>query len=162
MKRFLGPSLLAILIATGGSVAMAQNSETAPAAQEPAAAQSQTEMPSHPAVESQANDEKKSPDATTAAAPSDQAATKAYTLAEGQEWIGKRIYSMEGDDIGEISGVEEGQDGNVAFFHADIGGFLGLGETRVKVEPSKFSLADDKLTLPMTAEEAKELPRVEN
>jgi hypothetical protein len=46
--------------------------------------------------------------------------------------------------------------------HADIGGFLGLGQTRVRVMPSQFKLIDDRAVLLITAEQAKTLPKVES
>lgn len=51
--------------------------------------------------------------------------------------------------------------GKVTEMHADIGGFLGLGETRVRVLPSQFKLMDDRVVLSITAERAKTLPKVE-
>ena len=46
--------------------------------------------------------------------------------------------------------------------HADTGGFLGLGQTRVRVMPSQFKLIDDRAVLLITAEQAKTLPKVES
>ncbi len=44
--------------------------------------------------------------------------------------------------------------------HADIGGFLGIGETRVRVLPAQFSIGTDRIVLGMTAEQAKTLPHI--
>jgi hypothetical protein len=44
--------------------------------------------------------------------------------------------------------------------HADIGGFLGLGETRINLTPAQFKLQSDRVVLSLTAEQAKELPAV--
>ena len=84
-----------------------------------------------------------------------------YTIAEGKKWVGKQIHSSNGESNGELSDLVEGADGNVEAFHANIGGFLGLGETTVRVKPSDLKLVDEKVTLSMTSEEAKNLPRVE-
>lgn len=44
---------------------------------------------------------------------------------------------------------------------ADIGGFLGMGETRVRLTPAQFKLQEDRVTLSVTAEQAKTLPTVQ-
>jgi hypothetical protein len=44
---------------------------------------------------------------------------------------------------------------------ADIGGFLGLGETRVRLTPAQFKLQGDRAVLDLTAAQAKDLPKVQ-
>jgi hypothetical protein len=44
--------------------------------------------------------------------------------------------------------------------HADIGGFWGLGRTRVSLMTSQFKLQGDRVLIDLTAEAAKELPKV--
>ncbi len=44
--------------------------------------------------------------------------------------------------------------------HADIGGFLGMGETRVRLMPSDFRLGESTVTLTMTADQVKTLPPI--
>lgn len=46
--------------------------------------------------------------------------------------------------------------------HADIGGLLGMGETRVSVTPAQFKLQTDRVVLTLTEEQAKALPKVKN
>ena len=48
----------------------------------------------------------------------------------------------------------------IAKMHADIGGFLGLGETRVKLMPAQFTLQGDRVILNVTAAQAKDLPKI--
>jgi hypothetical protein len=43
--------------------------------------------------------------------------------------------------------------------HADIGGILGFGQTRVNVTTLQFTLKGDRVLLDMTAEQAKSLPK---
>lgn len=166
MKHTIGSSLLALMIAGGSSVAIAQSAAPDNTTQPPAAAETQP-APSIDAAAPKAAGKDMSKNSKSdamrdsAAAPADAATERTYTIAEGEEWIGKRIYSSKGEDIGEVSGLVKGSDGNVEAFHADIGGFLGLGETTVRVSPSQFTLVDDKVTLPMTSEQAKSLPHVE-
>ena len=44
--------------------------------------------------------------------------------------------------------------------HADIGGFLGIGETRVRVLPTQFKLVNDRVVLSVGSAEAKSLPHI--
>ena len=52
-------------------------------------------------------------------------------------------------------------DNKVTELHADIGGFLGMGETRVKLAPSEFKLQGDRVVLNISEEQAKALPKIE-
>jgi hypothetical protein len=45
--------------------------------------------------------------------------------------------------------------------YADIGGFLGIGATRVIVQEPKFSFGDNEVVLSMSKEETQRLPRVD-
>ena len=164
MKRFIGPSVLALSIVCGSTLAMAQSA--APEASNPPAASTEMKStePSAPATAPAAEPAATPTETTPLSNPADTAAVapleKTYAYSEAKDWEGKRLYSVEGNDIGEISAVEKGADGNVKAFHADIGGFLGIGETKVVVEPSQLSLINDKLTISMTEKEAKDLPKV--
>ena len=109
----------------------------------------------------QATDSNAPASGTTASAP-DTGGAKVMTLADGQQWVGKRIHSVDGADIGEVAAMKAGPNGNIQYFHADIGGFLGFGETSVQVTPDQLEMRKDKLYLSMTKEEAKQLPPVEN
>jgi hypothetical protein len=84
------------------------------------------------------------------------------TAAQAEEWVGKRVYSDNDEDIGEIAAFKAGDDGNVQYFHTDIGGFLGIGETSVQVKPDQFAMRGDKLYLNISKEEAMKLPRVKS
>jgi hypothetical protein len=44
--------------------------------------------------------------------------------------------------------------------HADIGGFLGFGKTRVKLTPQQFKLQTDRVVLSLTQQQAEHLPKV--
>ena len=48
-------------------------------------------------------------------------------------WIGRAVYGSDGNHLGEIAAIAAGE------LYVDIGGFLGIGETRVL-------LNDDRLT----------------
>lgn len=95
--------------------------------------------------------------------PAAQDAASAVTLTEDQakEWVDKAVYSSDGKEIGEVYEFKRTADNKVTELHADIGGFLGMGETRVKLSPSEFKLQGDRVVLNITEEQAKALPKIE-
>ncbi len=90
-------------------------------------------------------------------------AASAVTLTEDQAkgWVDKAVYSSDGKEIGEVVEFKRGSDSKVTELHADLGGFLGMGETRVKLMPSEFKLQGDRVVLNITEEQAKALPKLE-
>jgi hypothetical protein len=89
--------------------------------------------------------------------------TAALMLTEEQAkvWIDKPVYSSDGSKIGEVAAIARGSDNTITEMHADIGGFLGIGKTRVRLTPAQFTLQDDRVMLSVTATEAKTLPTVQ-
>ena len=75
-------------------------------------------------------------------------------------WTGKTIYSTDGKNLGEVAGFMRDSSGNVTEMHADVGGMLGIGETRVRVMPEQFSVSGDRLTVSLTDAQIKALPKV--
>ena len=68
-------------------------------------------------------------------------------------WIGRAVYSADDKHLGEVSGVA----GDKIYF--DVGGFLGIGETRVMVDDDSLaSVKNDRIHLKLTEAEAKSLP----
>ena len=84
------------------------------------------------------------------------------TLTEAQEksWVDKVVYSSDGVNLGEVAAFAKDGSGKVTELHADIGGFLGMGETRVRLMPAQFSMAQDRVILSLTSEQAKNLPKI--
>lgn len=82
------------------------------------------------------------------------------TDKEAKSWIDKRVFSSDGSELGEVAGFERAPDNTVLEMHADIGGLLGIGETRVRVTPAQFELLKDRVVLNLTEEQAKALPKV--
>ena len=74
--------------------------------------------------------------------------------------INKTIYSSDDKNVGEVAAIIRDSSGDVVELHADIGGFLGFGETRVRVMPDQFNLAADRVVLKLTAEQARALPKL--
>ena len=96
---------------------------------------------------------------STTAAPSARQGSIFLTSQEALAWIDKSVYSSDGKKIGEVAAVQRGDDNKVIEMHANTGGFLGLGETRVKLLPAQFKLTGDRVVLELTAAQAKDLPK---
>ncbi len=99
--------------------------------------------------------------AATPTTPS-TAAGQAMTLTDEQasSWVDKAVYSSDAKNVGEVAAIQRDTSGKVTELHADIGGFLGLGETRVKVLPSQFKLENDRIVLGMNSEQVRALPKI--
>jgi hypothetical protein len=99
--------------------------------------------------------------ADTAAQPAGSA-TFTVTEAAAKEWIGRPIYSSDNKRLGDIAALQRGPDNVVSALNADIGGFLGFGETRVRITADQVKqVKDDGLVLTLTEAEAKALPAVD-
>jgi PRC-barrel domain len=101
------------------------------------------------------------PSKTTATAPSPIGKGLRLTEAEAKNWIGKVIYSSDDKNVGEVADFVRDADGNVTEMHADVGGLLGIGETRVRVMPDQFTAGGDRISLSVTEKEAGNLPKVD-
>jgi hypothetical protein len=106
------------------------------------------------------SDSKSSPGAPAAAIPA-QGATLSLTEQEAKSWIDKPVYSSDGKKVGEVAAFQRSGDNSVTEMHADIGGFLGIGETRVRLTPAQFKLQGDRVLIDLTAAQAKDLPTVQ-
>jgi hypothetical protein len=87
-------------------------------------------------------------------------ANMTLTAQEEKTWFDKPVYSSDGTKIGNVAAFARGTDNSISEMHADIGGFLGLGETRVRLMPAQFKLQGDRVVLAVTAAQAKDLPKV--
>ena len=88
------------------------------------------------------------------------AAGMRLTATEAQMWINKPVYSSDDKKIGEIAAFARSPDDMVTEMHADIGGFLGIGETRIKLMPTQFKLQGDRAVVNVTSAQAKDLPKI--
>ncbi len=70
------------------------------------------------------------------------------------------IYTADGKNVGEVGAFLRDSAGNVTEMHADIGGMMGIGETRVRLLPDQFKLGTDRVTVSLTDEQLKALPAV--
>lgn len=101
------------------------------------------------------------PGAQMPASAEQQSTGITLTDKEALTWVDKPVYSSDGEQVGEVVDFQRDAANKVTGMHADIGGFLGLGETRVNVSPAQFNLQGDRVTLNLTAEQAKALPKVQ-
>jgi len=70
----------------------------------------------------------------------------------------KTVYGADGKEIGEIDEVVRGQGQLYAVVQAG-GNWLGMGSEKVLVPISQFTLQGDKLTLPLTEQQATNLQK---
>ena len=82
------------------------------------------------------------------------------TEAQANAWIKKAIFSSDGKNVGEVTALKRDASGKVAELQAGIGGFLGMGETQVRLMPAQFKLENDRVVLSLTAEQVKALPKI--
>jgi uncharacterized protein YidB (DUF937 family) len=83
----------------------------------------------------------------------------ALTEQEARAWVDKPVYSSDGTKLGQVAAFLRTADNKVSELQADIGGFLGIGEHRIRLAPEQFSLHRDRVVLDLTAAQAKELPK---
>ncbi len=89
-------------------------------------------------------------------------ASLVLTEQEARAWADKPVYSSDGKKLGEVAAFLRTADNKVTELHADIGGFLGMGEHReCRLAPAQFSLHSDRVVLDLTAAQAKELPKIQ-
>lgn len=102
-----------------------------------------------------------------ATAPSVQPMTPAekapmLTEAQAKALIDATVLSSDDKNVGEVAAIQRDSSGKVSELHIDIGGFLGIGQTRVRVMPSEFTVTtDNKVKLMLTSEQTKQLPKIE-
>ena len=146
MKKLIPISLFATLMTAGAVIAQTPSPSTQPPSSTP---------PSPPSAT-----EKMSPPASTSPSASADAQTMKLSADEAKAWVGKTVYSSDNKNLGEVASIERDSSGKVLELHADIGGFLGIGETRVRVLPTQFKLVNDRVVLSVGSAEAKSLPNI--
>jgi hypothetical protein len=73
--------------------------------------------------------------------------------APADDWVGRYVYSADGKHLGEIAAISGDK------VYADIGGFLGIGETRVLLDSAQIKTVQaNRIDLTLTEKEAKALP----
>lgn len=101
-----------------------------------------------------------SPSPSAATTPSAAASSPTLTDAQAKSWVGKKVYSSDNKNMGEVAQFIRDSSGKVTELQADVGGFLGIGETRVLIEPAQIKLEADRVVLNLNSDQVKALPRV--
>ena len=82
---------------------------------------------------------------TTATAATQPGVPFAFTDQEAKAWINKPVYSSDGKKLGEVVDFQRDGDNKVIGMHIDIGGFLGMGQTRVSLTNAQYKLGPTAL-----------------
>jgi PRC-barrel domain len=133
MNKSLGATALAVLLSATAAVA-------------------QTTSPASPPAE------KMSPPAASTTTVTKDGLV--LTEAQANAWIKKAVYSSDGKNVGEVTALKRDASGKIAELQAGIGGFIGIGETQVRLMPAQFKLENDRVVLSLTAEQVKALPKI--
>ena len=164
MKKIIPAVAVAALFAATGAYAQTTAPSTSPSTSQTSPGVKSMPDATTPSATPSATPGSSTSGATTpgssASAPADHSAAMTLTDEQAKSWINKAVYSSDGKNVGEVAALKRDASGKVQEMHADIGGFLGLGETRVRVMPSDFKVQGDRLVLDMTAEQAKSLPKI--
>lgn len=139
MNKVLGATALAVLLASTAVMA-------------------QTTSPANPPASKPDTTDKMTPPAASTTTMTKEGLV--LTEAQANAWIKKAIFSSDGKNVGEVTALKRDASGKVAELQAGIGGFLGIGETHVRLMPAQFKLENDRVTLSLTAEEVKALPKI--
>jgi PRC-barrel domain len=139
MKKVFGAAALAVLL--GATVAIAQ-----------------TTSPASPSASAPGMAEKMTPPAASSTTVTKDGLV--LTEAQANGWVKKAVYSSDGKNVGEVTALKRDASGKVAELQAGIGGFIGIGETQVRLMPAQFKLGNDRVLLSLTAEQVKTLPKI--
>lgn len=151
MSRLLPAVAIAALLA--GTAAIAQTTPPGDTTPSP--------TPSPPSVTAPTAPPTAPPEKMPGSDVSSPSGDHTMTDAEAKTWIDKAVYSSDDSNVGSVAAIQRDASGRVTAIHADIGGFLGIGTTRVKIMPSQFKLSEDRVVLDLTAEQVKQLPKAE-
>ncbi len=155
MKTIAVMPLAAALMLSSAAIAQ----ETSPSPTNPAPPAATEPAPTLPAPS-------ETPQANPAPAPAEIPAPTAENEApiltdeQARALTNKVVWSSDQKNVGEVADIVRDSDGRIKELHADIGGFLGFGETRVRVAPDEFRMMDDRIVLTRTQAQVETLPKV--
>ncbi len=162
MKKIIPAVAIAALFAASAAIAQTTAptapSPTAPSAQPSTGAQPGTTTTT-PGVGATTPGTTTGASGTSAAATGD-ASSMTMTEAEAKNWVDKAVYGSDNKSVGEVAAVQRDASGKVTELHADVGGFLGIGESRVRLMPAQFTLSGDRVILNVTSDAVKDLPKI--
>ncbi len=79
--------------------------------------------------------------------------TEAATLL-----VGSPVYSSDAQEVGQVTGVDMGDDGKITGLQAEITGFLGLGSSSLHLGSNEFKQNGNQIVLSKTADQVRGLP----
>lgn len=143
MKKLIPATAVAAVFAATG--AFAQTTPPTTPATPPAATETMPTNPTAPSVR---------PTTPVQTAPS-------MTEDEAKALIDANVISSDKKNVGEVAAIQRDSSGKVIELHADVGGFLGIGETRVRLMPSQFTVLNKEVVLNLTSDQVSALPKIE-
>lgn len=162
MKARLIATAAVISLGLGGA-AFAQTDSTrspstAPGAGTPPAASDQTTPSTSPGMGSGGTMSGNSSTMTTA--PNATGGGSAMAGVDAKELLGTDIKNAQNEKVGEVQAVQLDSSGQVRNLIVGVGGFLGLGERAVAVQPSAVVVADggDTIRTTLTKDQLKAMP----
>ena len=82
--------------------------------------------------------------------------TASKNFAASEQWVGRAVYSSDDKNVGEVAKL------NGSDLLVEIGGLLGIGETRALIRADQIQdVRDDRIILKLSEAEAKKLPAAE-
>ena len=89
-----------------------------------------------------------------------------FDTVTAEQLTGARVYDAEGHDVAEIADIVLGAENAVSGVVTDVGGFLGIGEHRVLLNPDQVQIytnadGDTRAYVTLTKDELKALPAYE-
>jgi sporulation protein YlmC with PRC-barrel domain len=102
------------------------------------------------------------PDATASTAPMAKTmivppeSFSGATVISANDFIGKRVYSRAGDDIGEVNDLIMTGNGGVQAVVLGVGGFLGIGEKDVAISMASIDMTKDGSAVRLVVDGTKE------
>lgn len=98
-------------------------------------------------------------DSTSTAQTSPGSSNLVLTEDEAKNWLGRTVFSSDGKKLGTVAALRRDTDNRLTDLYADIGGFLGFGETRVHIAADQVKdVKPDGIVLTLSEAEANKLP----
>lgn len=79
------------------------------------------------------------------------------TVISASDFLGKRVYTRTGEDIGEVNDLIVTGNGGIQAVVLGVGGFLGIGEKDVAVSMASIDMAKDGNNVRLVVDGSKEL-----
>lgn len=118
-----------------------QTAEAEQPAMETTEQTAEAEQPAKDTMEQTAEAKQPTDETTTASTPRMETVTAADAKLEATEIIGMEVIGADGEEVGEVSEILIGDNGEVEAVLIDVGGFLGMNEKPVAVSFNELQIA---------------------